>query len=276
MNDIIVAYIPVIHRGYLDYFASTGAKTIYAIQASDVPKFPNLVREIRAIHLAELSVVLAGFGYTVLPFLSLHVKDLPLDAKIYMPEDDVTRSLDLGREVTWGSWFLRWDWSKATAIGFVQPNADRVIKKGQADFEQVGERMKMLLCEARKSSDWWRQVSSFAVARDSRCLVAYNKHYPDEHAPYLDGDPRDSFSPGEFIEISTALHSEQAIIAQAAKLGISLEGAELYVTTFPCNLCAPWIVEAGFAKVFFTGGYSNLNGEKTLRSRLVELIYVEL
>ena len=27
MNDIIVAYVPVIHRGYLDYFASTGAKT---------------------------------------------------------------------------------------------------------------------------------------------------------------------------------------------------------------------------------------------------------
>lgn len=276
MNDIIIAYVPVVHRGYLDYFASTGAKIIYALQASDLPKFPQLVREIRALHIEELSAVLRPLGYTVLPFSHFSEDELSEDALIYMPEDDVTRSLSIRRKAVFGNWFLRWDWSKSTAVGFVLPDADRVIRKGDSGYEQVARRMRVLIQEAGRSSDVWRQVGARADTVDGKCLIAHNKHYPHEYAPYMDGDPRDNFSPGEFIEVTSALHGEQALIAVAARRGISLDEAELSVTTFPCNLCAPWIVEAGFKKVFFTGGYSNLNGQKTLRDRGVELIYVEM
>lgn len=276
MGDVIVAYIPVIHRGYLDYFESTGAKKIYALQASDLPKFPQLVREIRALRIDEIASILLPLGYEVLPFSVFSEEDLPQGVRIHMPEDDVTRSLAFTREVVWGSWFLRWDWSKSTAVASVQPDADRVIRKGDVEYEVISRKMQMLLREADRSSDVWRQVGARVDASDGRCIVACNKHYPHEHVSYMDGDPRDSFKPGECIEISTALHGEQALIAMAARFGISLEGADLYVTTFPCNLCAPWIVEAGFKRVFFTGGYSNLNGQKTLRDSGVELIYVEM
>lgn len=276
MKDVIVAYVPVIHRGYLDYFASTRAKKIYVLQAKDLPEFPYLAREVRALRLEEISTALAGFGYEVLPFSELHEEELSQGARICMPEDDITRSLSFKREVVWGSWFLRWDWSKATAVEAVQPDADRVVRKGDAEYGTCSARMRQMLELARRSSDWWRQVGAMAVAKDGRCIVAYNKHHPNEHAPYMDGDPRDSFNPGEFIEISTACHGEQALIAEAARLGICLSGAELYVTTFPCNQCAPWIPTAGFEKVFFTGGYSNLNGQRTLREEGVELIFVEL
>lgn len=276
MRDVIVAYIPVIHRGYLDYFVSTGAKKIYALQAADLPKFPQLVREVRALRIDELSSILLPLGYEVLPFSVFSEEDLPQGARIHMPQDDVTRSLTFTREVVWGSWFLRWDWSKSIAVASVQPDADRVIRKGDAEYEVVSRKMRMLLREADKSSDVWRQVGARVDASDGRCIVAHNAHYPHEHISYMDGDPRDSFKPGEYIEISTALHGEQALIAMAARLGISLEGADLYVTTFPCNSCAPWIVEAGFKRVFFMGGYSNLNGQKTLRDKEVELIYVEM
>jgi dCMP deaminase len=276
MNDVIIVYMPVVHRGYLDYLASTGAKKVYALQASDLPQFPQLVREMRALSVDELATTLQGFGYEVRPFAELRMNELPQEVRIFVPEDDVTRSLQFDREVVWGSWFLRWDWSKGTAVGFVQPEADRIIRKGDADYAKYSSRMRELLEFAKRSSDWWRQVAAMAVAIDGRTIVAYNKHFPHEHAPYLDGDPRDSFKPGEFIEISTALHGEQAVIAEAARRGICLEGGELCVTTFPCNLCAPWIPTAGLAKVFFTGGYSNLNGQKTLRDNGVELIYVEL
>lgn len=276
MGDVIVAYVPVIHRGYLDYFASTGARKIYALQAKDLPEFPHLTREVRALTLDEVSTALSGFGYKVFPFSELHEKELPQGARICMPEDDITRSLSFKRGVVWQSWFLRWDWSKATATGVVQPEADRIMRKGDVGYGTSSARMRQLLELARRSSDWWRQVGAMAVAKDGQCIVAYNKHYPNEHAPYMDGDPRDSFNPGEFIEISTAFHGEQALIAEAARRGICLSGAELYVTTFPCNQCAPWIPTAGFQKVFFTGGYSNLNGQRTLREKGVELIFVEL
>jgi dCMP deaminase len=246
------------------------------VQASDVPSFPHLVREIRSLDLKELAVCLAPLGYKVLPFSDFHENQFPHETQIYVPEDDVTRSLSFTREVIWGSAFLRWDWSKSSAVGFVQPEADRVVRKGDPEYAHCSICMQNLLRLARRSSDWWRQVGAMAITSDNVCLVAYNKHYPHEYVPYMDGDPRDSFKPGEFIEVTSALHGEQALIAEAAKRGISLEGAELYVTTFPCNLCAPPVVVAGFRKVFFTGGYSNLNGQKTLRSHGVELIYVEL
>lgn len=276
MQDVIIAYVPVVHRGYLDYFASTGAKKIYLLQPTDLPMFPHLVREVRALTFQELTIALNGFGYEVLPFSQFKENELSQEVQIFVPEDDITRSLTFVRKVTWGSWFLRWDWTKATTTGFIQPESDRTILKGDPESHLYSEHMKMLLREAKKSSDWWRQVGAMAVTSDGRCIVAYNKHYPTEHAPYIDGDPRDSFKPGEFIEITTALHGEQAIIAEAARRGFSLQDAELYVTTFPCNLCAPWIVVAGFKRVYFTGGYSNLNGQRTLREQSVELVYIEL
>jgi dCMP deaminase len=276
VDKVIVLYMPVIHRGYLNYLASTGARQIYAIEAGDVPKFEHLTREMRALTVAELAKALQPFGYEVRPFKEFRESELPDTARIFVPEDDVTRSLSFVHEVVWGSWFLRWDWSKGTAVGSVQPEADRVIRKGESGHLHAAGRMSELLTLARRSSDWWRQVAAMAVCRDGTTIVAYNKHYPNEHAPYMDGDPRDSFKPGEFIEISSAMHAEQAIIAKAARCGIRLEGGELYVTTFPCNLCAPWIPTAGFRSVYFTGGYSNLNGQRTLREQGVELIFVEM
>lgn len=276
MKDIIVAYVPAIHRGYLDYFKSTGAKDIYAIQASDVPQFEQLTREIRALTVEELILSLEQHGYQIHPLSELKVAELPESARIYMPEDDITRSLSFDREVVWGSWFLRWDWSKSKVASSVQPQADRVIRKADRDYDQVRERMEFLLREARKSSDWWRQVAACALFSDGTVIVAYNHHQPHEHIAYLYGDPRDNFNPGEFIEISVSFHAEQAIIAEAARRGIATQGAELMVTVFPCQLCAMPIAHAGFKRLYFSGGYSNLHGQEVLRSKGVELVYVEI
>lgn len=280
MKKAIVAYIPVIHRGYLDYLASTGVNLVFSVQASDVLEFPQLARELRALTLGEIKKSLFLYGFEVKPFSSLLEEGIYHLTEIYMPDDDVTRMLAekyfQGRKIVFGSAFLRWDWTKGTAVGFVRPEADRVIRKGESEYDACSVHMNQLLVEATKSSDWWRQVGAMAIAVDGKCIVSYNKHYPHEHVQYMDGDPRDSFKPGEFIEISTALHGEQSLIAEAARRGISLQGADLYVTTFPCNLCAPWVTVAGFKRVFFTGGYSNLNGQKTLRDHGIELVYVEL
>lgn len=276
MRAVAITYVPVIHRGYIDYLASTGAKTVYVLQASDLLDFPHLAREVRALRLEELVLCLSPLGYRVLPFSDFHEDELPQDVQIHVPEDDVTRSLRFVRPVVWGSTFLRWDWSKATAVGFVQPEADRIVRRSDTEHMLCNSRMQELFLLARRSSDWWRQVAAMAVTVGGKVLVAYNKHFPHEHSPYMDGDPRDSFKPGEFIEVTSALHGEQGLIAEAARLGIALDGAELFVITFPCNLCAPPVVVAGFKKVYFTGGYSNLNGQVTLRSAGVELIYVEL
>jgi dCMP deaminase len=44
-------------------------------------------------------------------------------------------------------------------------------------------------------------------------------------------------------------HAEQNAIAQAAKLGISIDGATLYCHMTPCYTCAKMIINAGIKKV---------------------------
>ena len=47
------------------------------------------------------------------------------------------------------------------------------------------------------------------------------------------------------------VHAEENVVAQAAKLGISLAGATLYITHCPCTHCLALLAQAGVSKVFF-------------------------
>jgi deoxycytidylate deaminase len=57
------------------------------------------------------------------------------------------------------------------------------------------------------------------------------------------------------IEFTRCLHAEQAAIVNAARAGVSTEGASLYTTTFPCHECAKIIVGAGIVDLFYIEPY---------------------
>lgn len=56
-------------------------------------------------------------------------------------------------------------------------------------------------------------------------------------------------------ELCYAIHAEQNAIIQAAKLGVSIEGATLYCTHQPCVICAKMIINAGITRVVYAEGY---------------------
>ena len=56
-------------------------------------------------------------------------------------------------------------------------------------------------------------------------------------------------------ELGYARHAEQNAIIQAAKLGVSIEGATLYCTHQPCVICAKMIVNSGIKRVVYGEGY---------------------
>jgi dCMP deaminase len=76
-------------------------------------------------------------------------------------------------------------------------------------------------------------------------------------------------------DLSTAIHAEASVVGRAARYGISLDGAELYVTTFPCPACARLIAEAGFRRCYFSGAYSVLDGDGILHAAGIELVWVD-
>ena len=66
-------------------------------------------------------------------------------------------------------------------------------------------------------------------------------------------------------ELCYAVHAEQNAIIQAAKLGISIDGATLYCTHQPCILCAKMIVNSGIRRVVYEQGYPDDFSREILR-----------
>jgi deoxycytidylate deaminase len=60
---------------------------------------------------------------------------------------------------------------------------------------------------------------------------------------------------GDITEYGRMVHAEMNAVVDAARLGRSVKGATLYVTTFPCHNCAKHIIAAGILKVVFIEPY---------------------
>ena len=56
---------------------------------------------------------------------------------------------------------------------------------------------------------------------------------------------------GERHELCRGLHAEQNAIIQAAVFGVSIRGSTMYITTFPCSVCAKMIVNAEIKEVIY-------------------------
>lgn len=58
------------------------------------------------------------------------------------------------------------------------------------------------------------------------------------------------------LEYCKALHAEENAIIQGAKIGgMGIKGGTMYVTTFPCELCAKKIYQSGIKKIVYTEPY---------------------
>ena len=67
-------------------------------------------------------------------------------------------------------------------------------------------------------------------------------------------------------ELCRAVHAEQNAIAQAARLGISIEGATLYCTHKPCVTCTKIIINAGIKRVVYTHDYPDALADQILQA----------
>ena len=57
------------------------------------------------------------------------------------------------------------------------------------------------------------------------------------------------------LEFGRSVHAEMAALMDASRRGVSVKGATLYCTTFPCHLCARHIIAAGIDRVVYIEPY---------------------
>ena len=275
MTEQLLVYLPVLHAGYEALFdRHPHADGILLLGRSFAADERSIGKEIRALEPEAAARYLNAVGDR--PRARVVERDeLPAavtaDVLVVPDEELMRRIVERYRlTATFEPTFLRWDRAWAQA----QRPADY---DGAVAVDDLSRRLIADAAEAAaRSSDWWRQVGAVAAREGVILGVAHNTHRPTEYAPYVDGDPRNEFSRGLRWDLSTAVHAEASIVADAAREGRTLDGADLYVTTFPCPACARLIAGAGFRRCFFAGPYAMLDGDRVLREAGVELIWVRL
>jgi len=273
-KKILILYIPVIHKGYLDLFEriQDNISKVYILDEELQNELSEIKPDIAAISAEKMKDLLVKLGFNEISMLSKDSLEEVKGKEIILVQDEISRNLYnkylIGEKVEWESVFLRWDKSKILSE---QPLGNIPISQDSFDIKMMEEAYK----EAEESSDWWRQIGAVLVKNKTILSRAYNQDIPSGHTPYQVGEVRDFFKAGERQELASTIHAEQKIVAEAAKKGISLEGTSLYVNIFPCPVCAKLIAFSGIKNLYFGEGGSNFDAKKVLDSAGVNIVYIK-
>lgn len=124
-----------------------------------------------------------------------------------------------------------------------------------------------------------RGRSGCVIARDKQLLVTGYVGSP-AHLPHCD-DVGHQFKKTIHEDGHTTqhcvrtVHAEQNAICQAARLGVSIEGATLYCRMTPCRTCAMLIINCGITRVVCEKRYhSPEESEAMFKTAKISLEYV--
>lgn len=272
-NKILILHIPVIHKGFLDFFERIKNKVskIFIIDDDFQKELSEIKPDIASLDAKIVKYLLERIGFENIYILSKDNLSELKGKEIILIQDEISRNLAgkylKGENIEWESVFLRWDKEK---VLIQEPLQDIPASKDGFDISMIREAQK----EAQKTGDWWRQIGAVLVKDKEILIRGYNRDLPSDHTPYQVGEVRDFFKAGERHELASTIHAEESIIAQAAKEGVSLKGTSLYVTTFPCPVCAKLIACSGIKNLYFAEGGSNFDAKKVLESAGINIYQV--
>lgn len=283
MKKVIVAYVPVLHQGYVELFNRHPKADIVLLSSESAKKIDETIadqlsRDKRCVKVELIQQTLESvFLRKAVVFEG--IQQLKKYNEIIMPNEKICHLLAnhvMAKQegkcsvITYDDPFLRHDWSGS-------PVLKEVVGKYPFSTDQFDRfAMDMARGQAGNSSDFWRQVGAVVPKdKESMLCASYNEHMPTPMTPYVEGDIRLNMKPGESPEVCGAIHAEASLIAQAAREGYSLKGKSIYVTTFPCPNCARAIVVAGLKRVFFQNGYSRIDAEEIFREANIEVFQVK-
>lgn len=81
---------------------------------------------------------------------------------------------------------------------------------------------------------------------------------------------------GKQLDICSAVHAEQNVIAQAAYHGIATKDSILYVTISPCFTCAKLLINAGVKEVVINGYYPDDRTEALFEEAKIKIRKIEI
>ncbi|MDP2651649.1 MAG: deaminase [bacterium] len=282
---ILILYMPVLHKGYLELFDCVKPDIIGLLAEDVLHALPDNLAYIakkdviRALPSKTMCDIVPSLFPSGICVEQISIKDLEsafIGMRVLMPDEDVSvavveKYFEGVRAVTLVTppSRLRYHRNNVEEKKLLVP--DRRIALTALDREM----MTLATNTAEHSPDWWRQVGGVLKTKEGRHIVAYNEHQPHEQIAATFGDPRSIFKSGIRTDLSFGDHAEHVLIGEAARQGISTAGANMYLTTFPCLTCSRLIARAGITRLFYRDpSYGLLDADAYLHSKKMELIEV--
>jgi len=277
MNKSFILYIPVLHEGYNALFKKhPDVRQLFIFGEEVIGEYEHLIKDIRRLSPELIRASLIGWKrFDSIEILNRETIQKIQEAKIplMVSDDDLTAELVAKyfsqNPIEKDTIFLRWD--KKTSVAPEKVTPDVTVSSEEFDKKMIA----LARAEGEKAKDWWRRIGAVVVKDGKVIYQKHNEYVPSDQIANDEGDPRSNFKSGIHLESSLALHAEAAIVAWAAKEGISLRGTDIYVETFPCPPCAKQLAYSGIRRLYYRTGYKVLDGERILRSQGVEIIFVE-
>ena len=120
-----------------------------------------------------------------------------------------------------------------------------------------------------------RKVGAITVRDGHQLTSGYNgPPKKAEHCEDLGGCRRRECGTGEGLWKCRAVHAEVNAVIQAARFGPSIDGATLYTTAFPCNLCALLLVNSGIVEVVAQSDYANEEAKEYLSQAGIKVRFI--
>lgn len=134
--------------------------------------------------------------------------------------------------------------------------------------------MSITALAAERSTCLRRRVGAVAV-KDKRILATGYNGAPSglKHCLEL-GCLREAqnIPSGQRHELCRAIHAEQNVIVQAARYGISIAGATVYTTTYPCVICTKLLINSGVVRICYQSDYADELSSALLEEAGIEVI----
>lgn len=97
------------------------------------------------------------------------------------------------------------------------------------------------------------------TAKVGASLIVGDKIISTCNANLVDGSMDEKKDDGTWVSPPTVSHAEERCISQAAKIGLSLEGATMIVTLSPCMACSRLIVNSGITELHYIDDWWDKN-----------------
>lgn len=130
----------------------------------------------------------------------------------------------------------------------------------------------MALAAERQTQALREQVGCVIVTPMGITIPGFNGQPAGWHTNHCENTPvMEPMGPAgcDILRMKTdrsVIHAENNAIGKATRAGVSLEGADLYVSVAPCDVCARQIIPSGIKRVFYGRVHDDMTGVETLLS----------